>query len=822
LVLTVILLVLAILVATVAFMPMRSRSLDVTPLKLPPVFISTIPPTTRQSLVGLLIALLMLAVFGVSLLFAHVQFPVIPNFTPTVDALLGGMLAITTFILVGQFLRLRTWSMLSVCAGFMFKTLMVILHGLSYPGFLLSTGLNGINTTIWLFVFWRCGFPLFLIVYAQFHRQSPRRQVGFSPGSAIAIALTFTLMLAVGGAALLAQWDDLLPSLTSPEGDRSAFHFGNVGLFLLAIDVIALWALWRAFDSVLELWLMVAVVAIMCSVASFIAETYRYELSFYMSWLFELLSATVILGALMDEMNRLYASLFTIMEEQQLARAAEYRAVVDTATDAIIVIDEVGTMESFNAAAQEMFGYPPSEVIGQNVKMLMPEPYTSAHDQYLSNYLNTGVKKVIGIGREVQARRKDGSVFPVELAVAEWRVGATRRFTGILRDMSERKRIEQQLLQSQKMEAIGQLTGGMAHDFNNILGVVIGNLDMLSERYPPGEAPIELKDAIESSMAGADLVRRLLAFARRQPLLPRAIELQSVIESLLPLVKRIIGDHVVIETYFDPDLLPVKADPAQFENVLLNLIINARDAMPRGGRLEIACRNTVVKGEMAGHYDVPEGQYSTLIVRDSGIGIPAELLPHVVEPFYTTKPPGMGSGLGLSMVFGYAKQSGGVLRIYSEVNQGTEVRVYLPSIPAIMSAESESVIDLDTASLHGNERILLVEDTEKARVMTQRMLLSLGYIVRSARDATEAMLFLDSGEPFDLLFTDIVMPGEMDGVELARLAKLRYPSIRVLFTSGFSRRPAEDVMILQAAYITKPYRKLELASTVRKLFDGRA
>jgi PAS domain S-box-containing protein len=728
------------------------------------------------------------------------------------------MLAIITLILLNQFLRLRTQSMLVLASGFFFKAVVVLMHLLSYPGFILSNGLEGgLNVSAWFDVIWHCGFPAFVAAYVYLHAQTPRRLVQMSPPAAILLAIAGIVLFAIILYSGFMRWGDLLPIVAS--SNSIDFFSHGVGLMMLLANMAVLLVLWVRANNVLSLWLSVSLWAVSCNIIMLSIEDRRFEFSYYLSWFFELCSVSIILAALIKEMSQLYTSLFAIMEEQQLSNAAEYRSVIDTAIDAIIVIDEQGKIQSFNKAAETMFGYSLDEVLDQNVKMLMPEPYSSAHDQYLSNYRTTGVRKVIGIGREVQGKRKNGTLFPLELAVAEWNSSDGRRFTGVLRDLSERKRIEQQLLQSQKMEAIGQLTGGMAHDFNNILGVVIGNLDMLAEQYPEDKKPIELHDALESANAGADLVRRLLAFARRQPLLPKPMRIDESVEGLLPLVRRIIGDQVLIDTNYDPDLLPVLADPTQFENALLNLIINARDAMPMGGTLHIACRSTIIDRELSEQYEVPVGQYSTLVVRDSGMGIPADILPHVVEPFYTTKPPGTGSGLGLSMVFGYARQSGGVLRIYSEIGRGTEVRVYLPSIVDVVLDDSNEQTSIDLQKLHGNERILMVEDTLMARTMVYRMLISLGYTVRVASDATEAMLIIDSGEKFDLLFTDIVMPGKMDGIALARMVRERYPHIKVLFTSGFTSRPTDDISVLTASYITKPYRKVELAKVLRALLS---
>ena len=781
----------------------------VKPVKPPPVFLSTIEPALVQRFIAIIIVMLLFGGMAMLIPFGDRPLPVIPNFTPTIDAMLCGTLAIIAFILIGQFLRLRSWSLLVLVSGFAYKINLTLLHVISYPGFFF-TNERGTATILWLYILKHVGFPLFVMGYAYFHA-TPRRLVRQSASAAIAAALTIIALLVTMMFLTVTVWGSHNPF--SP-ADAQHFLTSGTGAALLLITIVSLVILWFRSGSVLDLWLMVSGCATVCNIIfTAIISHQRYDVGYYAGWVFELLSAGVILGALMEEMNRLYASLFTMMEQS----TAQYRAIFDTASDAIIVINERGIVQSFNNAAYLMFGYQANEVINHNVSMLMPNPVKMAHDQYIQNYVKTGERKIIGVQRELQGKRKDGTAITIELTVAEWFSGDERRFTGMLRDISDRKRIETQLIQSQKMEAIGQLTGGMAHDFNNLLGVVMGNLDILAERFPDGH-PDELRDALDASTAGADLVRRLLAFARRQPLQPKVIHIEEVVDGLLPLVTRIIGDYIVIVTHYDDALAPVMADPAQFENAVLNLIINSRDAMPHGGTLTIECRNTIIDEQSCIEYDVPQGSYTMLVVTDTGIGIPKEIMSHIFEPFFTTKPPGQGSGLGLSMVYGYAKQTGGVVRIYSELGKGTAVRLYLP-ISLTTNGNGGDHAEINTSALHGNERILIVEDTPAARTVAQRILTSLGYAVRLVKDASEALTIIKTDDAFDMLFTDIVMPGEMDGMALARTVRAQYPDMKILLTSGFSRTPSQEIDTLHACYITKPYRKSELALMLRGMFD---
>ena len=326
----------------------------------------------------------------------------------------------------------------------------------------------------------------------------------------------------------------------------------------------------------------------------------------------------------------------------------------------------------------------------------MPEPYHSEHDHYVSAYLATNVPKIIGIGREVMGRRKDGSTFPMELAVGESPQGGNHAFVGIVRNVTERREAEtqrDQLRQSQKMEAVGQLTGGLAHDFNNLLAIIIGNLDMLREIRAGDQVTDELvRDALESALRGADLTRRLLAFARRQPLQPERADINEVIGAIVRLLARTLGENITIEMSLTPNVWPVQIDRAQFEAVIANLATNARDAMPRGGALLIDTRNgRLDEAYAAAHADVTPGDYVVVEVSDSGIGMPSDVLLRIFEPFFTTKEQGKGTGLGLSMVFGFMKQSGGHISVYSEADKGTTFRLYLPRLPALFAAQEERV-----------------------------------------------------------------------------------------------------------------------------------
>jgi len=511
------------------------------------------------------------------------------------------------------------------------------------------------------------------------------------------------------------------------------------------------------------------------------------------------------------------------------ARASEARlrnlmdTVLDTVVDGLITIDRDGVIQSFNRASVGLFGYSPGEVIGQNVRMLMPEPYRGEHDGYIAAYRTSGVAKIIGTPREVIGQRKDGSTFPMELAVGSAPQAGNNAFVGIVRDLTERHEAEtqrEQLRQSQKMEAVGQLTGGLAHDFNNLLAIIIGNLDMLREIRADDAVTDELvHDALDAALRGADLTRRLLAFARRQSLQPELADINEVIGAIVRLLTRTLGENIVIEMSLSPNVWPVQIDRAQFEAVIANLATNARDAMPRGGALLIDTHNgRIDEVYAAAHTDVTPGDYVVVEVSDSGIGIPPDIASRIFEPFFTTKEQGKGTGLGLSMAFGFMKQSGGHISVSSELGKGTTFRLYLPRAWPDVPAQDDRAEEQTSSG--GTETVLVVEDNAGLRRIVVRQLAEAGYRVLEAPDADAAMEIIDSPETIHLLLTDIVMPGAMDGRDLASVAVARRPRLRTLLTSGFPETRRSGAMSrTDSRLLSKPYRKEELRRTVREVLD---
>ena len=510
--------------------------------------------------------------------------------------------------------------------------------------------------------------------------------------------------------------------------------------------------------------------------------------------------------------------------ENNLAeREAHLRSILDTVPESMIVIDETGYITSFSAAAERLFGYSAEEVQGRNVKMLMPSPDRERHDGYIGHYVSTGERRIIGYGRVVTGQRKDGTVFPMELSVGETRVNGKRIFTGFVRDLTSRHKIEEELRQAQKMEAIGQLTGGLAHDFNNLLTVISGNLEMIEGRISDERLLAMLREAQSAAEDGAKLTGQLLAFGRKQPLNPKIVDVGRLVSGFSDLLRRTVGETIELRTVIAGAANEALVDASQLQNAILNLTLNARDAMPRGGRLSIEISRVKLDVDYAQMYPhVRTGDFVLVSVTDTGHGMSAEVKQRAFDPFFTTKGVGAGTGLGLSMVYGFAKQSGGHVQLYSEEGQGTSVRIFLPAIQYATDAPSASEPSVPAASPlpGGSETVLAVEDDARVRRVAVSRLTDLGYQVIEAENGAEALEKLRENPDVALLFTDIVMPGGMTGDELADIVRTERPQIKILFTSGYAEPEiAGREFASSGSWLKKPYTAKELAVRLRELLD---
>ncbi len=394
----------------------------------------------------------------------------------------------------------------------------------------------------------------------------------------------------------------------------------------------------------------------------------------------------------------------------------------------------------------------------------------------------------------------------------------------VCRDITAVRETEHRLIQAQKMESVGQITGGVAHDFNNILTVVIGNIEMLGERIHNDPEGRRIVDAVlDAAGRGADLTSRLLAFSKRQTLQPRMVDVNKLVNDTHQLLLRVLGENIEIQTKLQPDTWPAFVDSAHLQSALLNLAVNARDAMPEGGKLTIEVGNTTLDEHYAAsNPDIRLGDFVMLAVSDTGTGIAADIRDRVFEPFFTTKEVGRGSGLGLSMVYGFSRQSGGHVTIYSEQGHGTVVRLYLPR--SMKGAAVKAPARAKKAASVGSETILVVEDDALVRSFVMTQLKALGYRTLAGSTAAEGLAQLESEKDIALLFTDVVLPGGMNGRQLADEARRRWPHLKVLYTSGYT----ENAIVHQGRLdpgirlLSKPYRLDELASAVRAALDDDA
>jgi len=503
---------------------------------------------------------------------------------------------------------------------------------------------------------------------------------------------------------------------------------------------------------------------------------------------------------------------------------ARYQLILDHLPLGCVLTDRDMRFVYWNAAAEKIFSYAFDEVRGKHPFGVIMPPSSQAYVQEIFDRLVAGEKVVSGRGENMT---RDGRIIVGEWQ--NWRLEAQDgAFLGILsmcQDITERLDTEKQLIQAQKMEAVGQLTGGVAHDFNNLLQVILGNAEMaLQEAAGNAGLKNELALIRKAAERASELIQRMLAFSRQQTLRPVNLDLRDLVSGMANLLRRTLGESIEIALALDKEPNHVEVDPGQLESALLNLAINARDAMPAGGRLMIATRNVVVgASEAKADKGLLPGRYGLLIVTDTGTGMPPDVLAKVFEPFFTTKDVGKGSGLGLSMVYGFVKQSNGYVKITSQVGVGTTVSIYLPSVlPAGVQEDAPEKL-APGALPTGAETILVVEDDSLVRGYVVRQLQALGYKVIEAEHGPAALAKLETSANVDLLFTDVVMPKGMSGFDLAAEVRRQRPGLKILFTSGY----AEDTIIPYGKLdsgtrlLPKPYRKVDLAREIRAILDAR-
>ncbi len=542
------------------------------------------------------------------------------------------------------------------------------------------------------------------------------------------------------------------------------------------------------------------------------------------------------------------------LRDQQDAR---YNAVVESAPDVILTIDGEGLIQLANPAAIAQFGYSIEELIGMNAEALFDTR---------GDWLSTWRAAIDGVPSQrttdLIAMRKDRSLTYLEASASRWSIGSRAFVTVILRDVNERRAIEaalraseeqarasaaafadlnqtleqrvhertaalmkaeEALRQSAKMEAIGQLTGGIAHDFNNLLQGISGALHVIQKRISAGRiGDLErfITGALESANRAASLTHRLLAFARQQPVDPRALNANELISSVEELLRRSIGETVQMDIAAAADLWLIRCDANQLENAILNLAINARDAMPNGGTLTIETSNKVLTAAEASARDIKPGEYVRLLIRDTGTGMPPEIQARIFDPFFTTKPMGKGTGLGLSMVYGFVRQSEGAVWVESSVGEGTSIEICLPRYSGTVAPAGAEDKREQSDNATSDEVVLVVEDEGIVRLLVVEVLKELGYYALEAENGASALRILQSNQRIDLVVADLVLP-DMNGRQLAETALGKRKGLNFLFMTGYAEKAASSTFLEGGMeIITKPFAMETLAARIRKMIEG--
>ncbi|MGY3451603.1 PAS domain S-box protein [Bradyrhizobium sp. USDA 4353] len=914
------------------------------------VLLSTSTATRRDQFAALVAVAVSAALFAAAAPFAKVQLPAAPAFVASYQSALALNDLITAFLLFSQFVLLRSRALLWLASGYLFTAPAALLHTLVFPGLYAPTGLLGAGSqsAVWIYMIWHGGFPLLVLGYAL--DKGSRTVNAVSVPGWLSLALVSVAIVLSALSWTVVAHDEILPALIRDNTATTALKV-TVGAIWCVTAVALITLAWQRPHSILDLWVMVVLCAWLfdLSLSSLLNAT-RFDFGYYAGRIYGLFAASFVLGVLLADNVGLQWRLSRLLQQQRrqnesdrarfIARERLFSAVIESSNDAVITLTLHGKITSWNRAAEQLFGYPADEALGNDIGLIVPAERRFEVDRILDK-MGAGEKiehhetmrrhkdgheievslsvspildargAVIGaskvardiseskrtrnaLTRETEERRRifetsqdlilvadsrgnlmqvspsarailgylpeemvgrnaSDFVYPPELEavrsqmrdcrrgrdvhnfeaqllhkegrgvvlnwMANWSDPVQRHFF-VGRDLTEKRAAEAQFRQAQKMEAVGQLTGGVAHDFNNILTVITGSISILADAVAERPELASVAKLIDDSAdRGAHLTRQLLAFARKQPLQPVDLDVNALMNETAALLRPTLGEQIEIERILSTDPCTALADPNQLATGIVNLALNARDAMPQGGKLTLETANVTLDQDYAeANTEVVVGDYVMIAVSDTGCGIPPAYLDKVFDPFFSTKGVGKGTGLGLSMVFGFVKQSGGHIKIYSEVGHGTSIKLYLPRSASAPRGAAEQHAS-DTSG--GNETILIVEDDPMVRQHVMTQVASLGYTTLAAANAAEALDVLEQHPEIDLLFTDVIMPGAMNGRQLADAARARRPSLRTLFTSGYTENAIVHHGRLDAGVLllAKPYRKPELARMIRIALD---
>jgi PAS domain S-box-containing protein len=752
---------------------------------------------------------------------ARVAMPRVGAFVPAYESALALTDLIAAVLLLAHFHRGKSYAVLILACGYFFNAAIIVPHLLTFPGVFSEGGLLGAGTqsTAWLYCFWHGGFALFVLAFAVLRRTKPDARARTRPLRLVVVAVLATVAVVAALTALATAGAAHLTTIVE-NGDYARLVTTGISPAICAITALAaLLLLPRRRVGVLDLWMLVVLTAWLCDVLlSAVVGANRFDLGWYAGRSFGLIAAVILLILLLAEFSRLDQTL--VSRTAQL-RASEtlIKMFFEYSSECFAVLAQAETgafrYEEINAATLALYGRTRAEVIGRTTNEVMD---AETADQ-LNAHLTAALRSPTPYRYE---RQQGGKVIEALATPLPLDPDRPRQIQVSARDITERRNLEDQLRQAQKMEAVGQLTGGIAHDFNNMLAIITGSLDLARRRLAAGSLEGVMKwldNAAEGAARAATLTSRLLSFSRRQALEPRMLDLNTSVSAISQLLRHTIPESVEIESVLAAGLWKVMVDPSQLENCLVNLAVNARDAMPGGGRLTVETRNAYLDERyVQAHSDLRPGQYVLVSVTDTGGGMAPEVANRAFEPFFSTKPAGHGTGLGLSQVFGFVKQSNGHVKIYSEVGHGTSVNLYLPRhVGAETLAEAPAPAPSPRPTR--GELVLVVEDDAAVRAVSAEALRTLGFVAVSAESPAQALQLLAQHDEIVLLFTDVVMPG-MTGRELAVQAQRMRAELKVLFTTGYSRNAIvhNGVLDPDTVLLQKPFTIEELSVKLSQVF----
>ncbi len=803
---------------------------------------STLAPFQRQAIaVALLIALITTALMPG----AAQHWPAVAAFLPAYQTATISCYAVVAYLLYGYYRQMGQHALLYLFGGCVYTSAILLVQFFAFPGAFVPNIrlLGGAQTPSWLWFFWHLGSTGMLFGYAAAEWRRPGRMAG-RPMAAFWACAALTALALAASVMAVTVFHDAMP-VVDIKGDFSRITSTGYAPLIQVVIVAALWMLWRAgrFASPMHAWLGVAMVALAFDNAITMAGGTRLSVGWYVGRLNALVSAFVMLILYLKEVNRVY--LNAAANAQQLSEAnalletehARMLALFEQAPGFVAVLaGDEHRIEFHNAAFTRLVGG--RTVAGQALREALPELRGQGYVELL-DAIRTHGQAHVGKGMKLTLVQADGAAEDLYIDVLfqpkDGDDGKGLRIFVQGSDVTEQRRaqleVERQqhmletlvqertkkleetqaaLMHAQKLEAIGKLTGGVAHDFNNVLHIINGNIDLI-KMVAPANAPVQQRCASAQTAVkrGAKLSSQLLSFARKQPLQPDVVSLPAVFESIDLLLKRAVGERIDVRFDLAAGVWNTLVDPQQLENVILNLALNASDAMAGGGSLTIAVANVTRE----------DGDYVHLAFRDTGQGMPDAVKARAFEPFFSTKGVGKGTGLGLSMAHGFVNQSGGHIDIESEEGAGTTIHILLPRSEGEYSAKAGPA---RVAGTGGSETILVVDDEQDILDNVAAILRDFGYRVLTATSADDAVTRLAGAGRIDLLFTDVIMPGVVSAIELAERARARHPALRVLFTSGYT----ENAMIHNGRLdeginlLSKPYGRAELASAVRTLLSA--